>query len=251
MAWNIALCEDNAEDRRLLESAVETWSELRRLPIHLEAFTQPQELRESFHRFDAFLLDIYMPDASAEGWSLAERLRSIDKYAPIIFVTSSEDYLLPAIALQYVIGYVKKPLQTDALYAALDNLLNYLRDHETEAFTFQASFPDGNGERYTGIRRMPYREILFLRREKSRNYVLINDDNEPRIRQTIKELLLQLPVEFRQADKGLIVNMSRIYQLQSHSIVFNDEARTRVEIGSTYQSSLLEAHARRRLQGVM
>ena len=249
MAWQIALCEDNPEDRRILIEKVEQWASLHQVEINLVIFTYAHELRDAFHRFDAFLLDVYTSE-EPDGWSLAERLRAQDRYAPIIFVTGSEEHILSAFALQYVIDYVKKPIVTEQLHRALDNLHSYLCSREDEVFVTTTVFSDANGERYQGVYRIPYRDLLFFRREKNSNYVLINDQEEPRLRQTIWELLQMLPPTFQQVDKGAVVNLARIHQVHGDHVLFNDTGRTRLEIGRSYRQLLIKAYTRHRMEKI-
>jgi len=250
MSWRLALVEDTDQDRQNLYNAVTRWSVQREVEVTLEAFTHPVELRDSFHRYDAFLLDVYMPGDLPEGWFLAERLRAADRYVPIIFVTGSEEHILSAFALQYVIDYIKKPVREEQLFKAMDNLLIYLSGREEEVFTCQTSFGSTDGERYQGVFRLPYRDLLFFRREKNSNYILINDNPEPRLRQSIRELLEDLPSHFLQADKSTVVNLTRIHQMHEDHVLFNDTARTRVEISAAYRQKLLRAYTQHRLNRV-
>jgi len=210
--------------------------------ILLEVLESPGELRDAFHRYDGFLLDIYMPNSTPGGWTLAQRLREVNSHAPIVFITSSDSYVLPAFDLQYVIGYVKKPLSEERLFHALDNLLEYMTNLADEFFMHRATFVDINDDRYSATFKVAYREILFFRSDKGSNYLLINDSSEPRFRITIKELVATLPAYFAQIDKTTIVNLKRVYQMRSNSLLLNDSIRTELPISRSHRKSVIEAY---------
>lgn len=73
-------------------------------------------------KYDMLLTDIMMP--KADGFELAENIRSFDKSMPIIFMTAKDDK--PSKMLGYSIGiddYVTKPFDMDVLILKINAVL--------------------------------------------------------------------------------------------------------------------------------
>lgn len=94
----IALLDDQIADLNHAESFIkkylaENFFEVTD-SIQLDTFLNPQDFLNAFEsqKFDLFILDIFMKHLN--GIQVAQVVRKRDKYSAIIFLTSSEDFIL-------------------------------------------------------------------------------------------------------------------------------------------------------------
>ena len=91
----IILCEDNANHREMLLSAFKAWAEANHCPdCEFTAYESAEELlakEEKRSAADGFFLDLYLPGKN--GFELAQMIRSKDPGVPIVFISSSGEYL--------------------------------------------------------------------------------------------------------------------------------------------------------------
>lgn len=120
--FHIVACDNDQADLDALEILVDGY--LKKHPEcngDLRTFSSAAELMSAVEardgRFDAFLLDIIMPDC--DGIELGAAIRAHDPHAPIIYITSSKEFALEAFGV-HALRYLIKPIDYDELVSALD-----------------------------------------------------------------------------------------------------------------------------------
>ena len=85
---NIAVCDDQLEELKAVESLLRAWQEQQCAAIRLHLFHNAGELLEAARkeRFTLYLLDVMMPGTS--GMAAAREIRTFDSAADIVFLTS-------------------------------------------------------------------------------------------------------------------------------------------------------------------
>ena len=81
--------------------------------VRIETFSNPKEFLSDFvpGSYDLLLLDIFMKPLN--GIQVAQSVRESDRDVAIIFLTSSEDYILEGYKV-FAVGYFLKPLVDNA-----------------------------------------------------------------------------------------------------------------------------------------
>ena len=114
---NILIADDEV---MMLEMAEDTVREV--CPdADIATFLNPYQALESANgtHYDIAMLDIEMPGMT--GLELARKLKELDTYINIIFVTAYAEYALDAFQL-YASGYLMKPLRAANVKKAFENL---------------------------------------------------------------------------------------------------------------------------------
>ena len=154
---NIAIADDLAADRQIAEEQLHRYVSESYPDIvddfSLDTFACAEDLLENFSpgKYDLLVLDIFMADMT--GMEAAEAIRLQDEKVPIIFLTTSQDYILEGYRV-FAAGYLLKPL-TDHLAEfshTMEHVFHQLMDGEK---SLSATV---NGEEVN----IPFRKIVYV-----------------------------------------------------------------------------------------
>ena len=121
---NIAVCDDQLEELKAVESLLRMWQGQQHAAVRLHLFHNARELLEAARkkRFTLYLLDVMMPGTS--GMAAAREIRTFDSAADIVFLTSSPGFAYESYGVQ-ALEYLLKPITAKKLFPLLSRL--YLR----------------------------------------------------------------------------------------------------------------------------
>ena len=120
---NIVLCDDNPVELEEIQKKVELYAAQTRQNIRVFPCRKSTVLSDELdqnHLADLYLLDIDMPKIN--GLQLAQKIHSIDRNLPVIFLTAYADYAPAAIKVQ-AFRYVSKADPGSGLTEALDSAI--------------------------------------------------------------------------------------------------------------------------------
>ncbi len=227
----IAICDDDAEIIEEIKKLITAWALARNVrDLAAEAFSSAEGLLLSIEDtagFDAYLLDLELPRMN--GYSLAKEIRKTDRKVPIVFITNSDDYLLRGYELE-LCRYIKKPLQKDVLFEALD------RCREKHEEVLDTSFVVQLGQ--TAVK-LDYRSVLYIMSE-GHNVVYVFD-GKPQLRQPIRtsfeQFARRFPPPFLRCHRGYIVNLQQVYSYNANRILMTSGEE--IPIGRLYKESVV------------
>ena len=115
----IAIIDDLSADRAVLREALERELAPRGAAFTIEEFASGEEFTAAFvpRRYDAAFIDIYMGEVS--GMEVARLLYHRDPACRIIFLTTSQEFMLESYAVRATY-YLVKPFAEERLRQALD-----------------------------------------------------------------------------------------------------------------------------------
>ena len=186
--------------------------------IRLDTFLNPQDFLNSFepHKFDLFILDIFIKPLN--GIQVAQVIRKRDKDASIIFLTSSEDFILEGYKV-FAVGYFLKPFA--------DNADQF---NETFSFVFQKLL--ANQKNLTVTLKssdlevsIPYKHIKFI--DIDWQHRICNSLSRKKLYPSISyEKIwseLQNDPRFIECYHRIIVNMDFIKYMKGEDFILNDD----------------------------
>jgi DNA-binding LytR/AlgR family response regulator len=119
----VVLCDDKKDELDVLKEAVSEWCVRKHINVDLHAFSGADWALDYYDKgantIDLAILDILMPRMS--GIDLAGKLRKQGCTAPIVFLTSSNDFAAESYAVG-AFSYLLKPLKKEALFALMDKV---------------------------------------------------------------------------------------------------------------------------------
>ncbi len=224
--YKFALCDDIPQELQKLDTLLTTYKQIhteREFTIHpfisMEALLMDIELNAEF---DLLLLDIFLPKKS--GIDAAKELRKNGYACPIIFLTTSKDFALEAFSVQ-AIQYLLKPVSQQDFFSALDYAFLYMNEKKLKYLNVKS-----DGE----IKRIAFRDILFVEARGNYQYLSLWDGNIIRVRMTSAEMYEELGQYscFVRSGASFIVNLSHISGINAKEIILVNGAKIPVPRGA-------------------
>lgn len=132
LMFQIAVCDDSIDELSNMVQLIDLYRTSKHLNCEHAVFPNGFELisaLEKEKRFDIYCLDIMMPGFS--GIDVAKEIRTFDKTAPILFLTSSPEFALESYSVK-AINYILKPISKEKLFLTFDDLLEQMKSEKVE-----------------------------------------------------------------------------------------------------------------------
>lgn len=204
---NIAVVDDNIDDRTLLLNYLNEYAADNSLSFNIDEFESGDDFCNNFASsyYTIIFMDIYMD--SITGVEAIKRIRETDKIVPVIFLTTSSDHFSDAFAC-HAYDYLLKPVKSEAINKLLDDFISI-----TAANSISISL-------------WPSKECIqisvnsIVSIAKDGHYIVITDinNNEFLSRMTFKEIthLLDSYGSLIVINRGLMISMDHITQLHEN-----------------------------------
>lgn len=174
------------------------------------SFAQLKSSMQKGTRFDLFLLDILVN--GPEGLAFAQMLRSFGEEAGIVFISSSQDYLLGGYDV-HAIQYIIKPLSREKLAQAI------CYDHRRCVDADRRIRLTHGGTVLSFLEN----EVLYLE-SRNRTVTIYTDKGTQTLSGTLREYELQLPaVRFARSHISFCINLRRVKKIRWGEVTLNNE----------------------------
>lgn len=220
----LAICDDDTIAVEQIERAVQDFNASHRewQAIHTEKYVSSQLLCDDVTDgkiFDAFLLDVEMPEM--DGFQLADRLRLQLPAAAVIFLTSHiEPHLIQESFKVGTLRYVNKLDMGRALPEALEAAVALCRKTAGSYLTVT---------HYTDAVRIPLDEIIFVHKVARSLEIVTERQGKLKDNRGLKDLLAALNDErFLLIDRSCFVNLDFITQIAESDLILKTGERLAV-----------------------
>ena len=215
----IALCDDNGEDVKALEALAGGFAaEHPEFPIRMSVFTSAAGLLKAMEEsggFDLYILDVLMPEMT--GIELAERIRSRDGQAEVLFLTVSREYAVDAFAVR-ASGYLLKPVGKP--------------DFDMEVLRAVSKLTDGKGAAIAvktkdGMRRIRVHELIMIESFNHMRMLTMSDGSVLETYATLSELSDRLKnlQNFYMPHRAYIVNLDYSIGIRRYELLMSGNRR--------------------------
>ena len=198
----IAVCDDDQMELLYILSFLNDYSEERNIPLTYKEFHSSFELASAARTdaFDLYLLDVIRPVLN--GIELAREIRSFDKAADIVFLTSSPEFAVDSYTVKAA-NYLVKPIQKDAFFQALDDVLATRHNESDRSIIIKSTL---------GVHKIHLSGLIYA--EALNRKVIYHLKNAEQVKSTerfssVCDTLMQYP-EFILPHRSLLVNMNYI-----------------------------------------
>ena len=201
---NIAIVDDMQDETDALKDMLNEYAGVNHIYFALREFKCAEDFLRDYHpyAYTAIFMDIYM--GGMNGMEAARKLREADKYAILIFLTSSGEHMGDAFQA-HAYDYIMKPVEKKRLFTMLDDLMaRHTSATDDPKLVFQSNRTDIA---------LPYPDIKVVRTD-ARNYLEIIDKKGVSYKTRMafhsveKELLSD--GRFLGVNRGVIVGMDYI-----------------------------------------
>ena len=206
MEYKVAICDDNQQEAKFLESLVQAWAARNEYTVHADLFPSAEAFLFQYEEkadYDILLLDIEMGEM--DGVTLAKAVRKDNETVQIVFVTGYSEYISEGYEVA-ALHYLMKPVKQEKLYEVLDRAVQKIRKNEKVLVLEHA------GETV----RIPLYEIRYI--EVNQNYVTVHAKSEITVKKTLKEFEELLDERFYRAGRSFIINLNVIERVTKTDI---------------------------------
>lgn len=211
MKLRIAVADDSESDMKRLISAIENAAE-GVCGIECVCFANGDSLLAADVSCDAFFLDICMD--GTDGIATAEKLRSSNSNIPIVFVTSSEEYVWDSFAV-HPFDYLLKSYDGERIRRLFSDLVKKAggREPELKIMVSRQGFS------------VPFSKISYVTAHNHTVNIAVENTvyRSAATFSGIKDELCADP-RFLLCNRGVIVNMDRVLRFDSDAIEMSDGA---------------------------
>ena len=227
MKMNIFILEDDLTQQYYMETIVEEIIEKHHLQYHhFEVVGKPKQLLEAISEkgsHQIFFLDIEIKTEEEKGLDVAKKIREIDPYAIIVFVTSHSELMPTAFKLQVgALDYLDKSLSKEIFKKRIETALLH-----TESLTGKGLSDDALlfETPHTQIQ-VPFKDILYIE-TSSRPHRLVLYTHRGRTEFTANlSDILKKEKRFYQCHRSFVVNPANVHQVDkvNHILHFQNGA---------------------------
>ena len=210
----IAICYDDKNELFHILSLLADYQIRKNTDFSYKPFESSMELATNAveERYDIYLLDVVMPGLN--GMELAKEIRSYDKAADIIFLTTSPEFAVESYTVK-ASNYLIKPIQKDRLFDALDDIMKTRIEDQASSLVLKSS---------VGVHKVRISEIIYVE-ALNRKVIYYLKNNEQIVCadkfSSVCDFLLQHQ-EFLLAHRSFLVNMNFIRSISATDMYLLD-----------------------------
>lgn len=211
----VAIVEDDGEQARRIAEYVDRFARESGEACTSIVFSNGMDFISDYEaKYDLILLDIEMP--MMDGMTMAEKLREMDGYVAIIFVTNMAQYAVRGYSVN-ALDFIVKPVEYSLFAAKMRKASAYIRAHG-ERFII-VTLPDG-------MRKLSSRDISYVEvMGHSLIYHTSEGNVETRGQLSVAEKDLTAP-NFARCNKCYLVNLDHVTAVKQDSVVVGKDELT-------------------------
>ena len=227
---NIAIVEDNRQDRDLLVRALQEYEMQHDLHFSIKSFEDGEDIAVDYKAGqDIIFLDIEMP--FMDGMSAAGKIREKDPAVILIFLTNMPQFVMHGYKVE-ALDYLLKPVSYFALSETLKRALSRIKRKKKHFVTIRGR---------DGSIRIDPSEILYV--EVIDHYVVyhtMEDDVTSRDTMNNAENLLK-PYGFSRCSQSYLVNLDHVRRVSASEVYVENVVLT---LGRTKKKEFMAALTR-------
>ena len=228
----IMICEDQPNHQKALLSALNEWAGVHHCPdCSVEAFETAEQVlfhSDLFAETDGFFLDLYLPGRN--GFELAQEIRNKNPQVPIIFISSSGEYLQQGYEVA-AYRYLVKPFTKKDIETCMNYCRAYFEGRTQRSFTVR---------RHGELLYLSYSEVILL--SGSGHTVTIQTGTESytvRSSESFSEFVDTFPEAFFvRCHQSFLVSLSAIRRFSANELVLSNGQS--VPISRRYKQATLD-----------
>lgn len=230
MQVNIALLEDEADERAHTESMLERFFSEAGIDYKVTHFADAQSFLSrgnGFKDFQLLLMDIILPESKQNGIDLAREVRKANRDVAIMFITKTVQFAINGYEVDAV-DYVVKPLIYEDFALKLKKAMRYILLH-TEKFIVLNT---RDGTERIGESRIYYIEVML-------HYLIVHTKKgDFTVRGSMKNIMGMLSASFARSSNSYIVNLRHVDGVKDNVVTVHGVP---VPVTKSYKADFLRA----------
>lgn len=214
---HLAIVDDEPIICDLLKHYAHLWFKGQNAPYQIDTFSSAEAFSfewETSQNYDIIFLDIQMKGAS--GIMLAKQIRSLDKWARIIFVTGISDYVYEGYEVS-AMNYLMKPVSKEKIFSSLEKAYEAILS-ESHSPTLPMVVLESDGQ----MVKLAQRDILYI--EAQKNYICVQTlESHYTLKTTLSNFSSSLlPELFVKAHRSYLIGLAHIKAVNAHDVLLDN-----------------------------
>ncbi len=222
----IALVEDDAGDRALIQDYLRQYEQNSGMKFHLRVFSDGEEIAEDYRaEYDLILLDIEMK--YMDGMTAAERIRQVDPDVTLIFITNMPQFAMNGYRVN-ALDYMLKPVTYFAFSQRLAKALVRM-DQRRDKYII---IPQKGGLQKVSVSRIRYVEVF------DHDLVFHTTQGDITAKGAMRDVEEQLGEGFFRCNKCYLLNLDHVDSVQGNDVKVGEDV---IQVSRARRKALMDA----------
>ncbi len=222
----IALVEDDAGDRALIQDYLRQYEQNSGMKFHLRVFSDGEEIAEDYRaEYDLILLDIEMK--YMDGMTAAERIRQVDPDVTLIFITNMPQFAMNGYRVN-ALDYMLKPVTYFAFSQRLAKALVRM-DQRRDKYII---VPQKGGLQKVSVSRIRYVEVF------DHDLVFHTTQGDITAKGAMRDVEEQLGEGFFRCNKCYLLNLDHVDSVQGNDVKVGEDV---IQVSRARRKALMDA----------
>lgn len=208
----IAIVENDLDTRTQMQMFIRRFARSEGLDIHVEEFDRSDRFLSGYQNvYDIIFMGTEFP--GLDGMEAARRLRKLDRYVVLVFVTALARYAIRGYEVD-ALDFVLKPLSYYAFSVKLERAIERVRQRTEDHIMVKSS---------GGLHRLEIRDIYYLE-TKSRMLYYHTAAGIYSVRSSLREAMEQLEqYSFAKCNQCYLVNLQHVTDVRDDCVMVAGE----------------------------
>ncbi|MGO4928871.1 LytR/AlgR family response regulator transcription factor [Fundicoccus sp. Sow4_F4] len=206
---NIAIVEDQQEERLKVASFIQTYAEKFNLSINIEFYSDGIEIIDKYDaKYDIIYLDVEME--YLDGMSAAKKIREYDSEVLLVFITNHSQVAIQGYSVEAT-DFLLKPLSYFTFSTHFEKIIKKTSLQETSIYLKVGGI----------LQRINLKEILYFE-SQGHNILVHTTAKTIQITETLRHLETKLDHSFFRCNHSFIVNMNHVHGIEANDIILTN-----------------------------
>ncbi len=209
-----AVCEDDKQDRELLQMHIEKYANEKKLEYNLRMYDSAEKFCEAKFSPDILFLDILMNEK--DGIQLGREIKKEKDNIVIIYTTNLKEKMTTAFNQIHSFGYLLKPIEKKSLFCMLDDAISELnKNMYIHTVTFESQ--------HNTLITLNVMDIYYFEYTNRRIRIVTKKRNYICIKEKISDIAEKMePYGFIMSHQSFVVNLYYIDRIAEPMLIMEN-----------------------------
>ena len=217
----LAICDDDQEDLTQIENTLKSCLLSHHIQHNITTYHSGDELLQSEKEYQIYLLDVSLHE-SRNGIDLGREIHNRNKLAPIIYITSYEEYCKQAVNQVHAFAYLDKPVAQDKLEQhildAIDLYEKQIAEKKKQVLGFEVMVNEETTSNKMFVK-IPLDDICYFEYYERKVKICMINGTEYFFQEKMKNLTNRMKqYHFELCHQSYLVNLAQVKSVKGYEV---------------------------------